>query len=484
MVDIKQMKKYVQKYSVERNQPCLCGSGKKYKKCCEPYIDERQKNISKTPDYDDLAIKYLNKKQYAEAELYFRAHLTQYIIWYNEQTKPFYKEEPEAAKDIYLIDIDAINEIADFLVKALYRQNKIKEIHHLYENLVDIIDNSVYRFYIDTQRAYWLDYDKMNDKAVLIMDGYLNKELDEIPLTYLGIKSLVFYLYFLHLRLPAVTSFKILDKLLRVAEDYYSMLYFLTQKARIAFMHNDTNLAKTSAEQLLKELRKISSADISNSREVYALLPDTYQMVAIILNDDKYYRSLIEICEQNILRYREDKKFLASQYHAIGQAYTSLKKLDKAKESILKSLALDKRDEYQLDLVKVFLKLEEQKSALKVLNEIKYDKLEENLKIDYLSYFVDVALTNKDKNIAVQTEKKLANLRIVIPYFQMMTNDFRSLLLDFICGKYGNDTLIIRLKKFAARNLILQPNFFGIGINLNEILVPKDKGENGNALHF
>ena len=93
-----------------------------------------------------------------------------------------------------------------------------------------------------------------------------------------------------------------------------------------------------------------------------------------------------------------------------------------------------------------------------------------------MSYRTDVALTNKDKKKAIETEKLLAKVKTNIPYFQILINDFRSLLLDFIASKQESETILMKWRKFASEKLILQPNICGIGINFNEILKPKGKG--------
>ncbi|MCK5014716.1 MAG: hypothetical protein KAS66_12955, partial [Candidatus Omnitrophica bacterium] len=72
--------------------------------------------------------------------------------------------------------------------------------------------------------------------------------------------------------------------------------------------------------------------------------------------------------------------------------------------------------------------------------------------------------------LAIETEERLSKLNVNIPYFQMLVKGFRSLLLDFVNEKQGSETLLSKLKKFAAENLVLQPNIFGIGINFNEML--------------
>ena len=96
------MKKYtLKKYKIERNSPCPCGSGRKFKKCCAQYL-----HLS--PKLYDKAINLLKVKKYEKAEVFFRAHLTQYIIWYHEHTVPFHNARPSEADSLLLIDIKAV----------------------------------------------------------------------------------------------------------------------------------------------------------------------------------------------------------------------------------------------------------------------------------------------------------------------------------------------------------------------------------------
>jgi len=469
------MKKILSKYKIGRNDACLCGSGKKYKRCCQTLIEEREKNFRNAPDYSNVAKDFFKKGNFIEAEKFYRASLTQYIIWYYEHTVPFMKGAPDAAKDLFSTDIEAINEIADSLVRTLYSQKKIDSIHLLYSALIGVIDHPLYNFYIDCQRAFWLDYANRKTEAEEILAIYTDKEICKIPATYMGERSLDTYLRFTFLKLPAVKSLAIIEKSLSENFKTPFKLFLLTYKTRIAFLHNDIEMAKKSAKHIVQELKKINEKDILQDSALHILLPDTYQMLAIILQNSTYYNKLIDICTHNLRHENKDGFFVAIQNHLISQAYISLEKIEKAKEYIIRAIESDKRFEFQLDLAKINLKLENQSEALAALNDINYNKLPEEFKIDYLSYCTDVALTNKDKKKAAETEKLLAAVKTSIPYFQTLINGFRSLLLDFIASKQEGETLLMKLRRFAAEKLILQPNICGIGINLNDILKPKEK---------
>ena len=385
----------LKKYKIERNDKCLCGSGKKYKRCCQTLIQERANNLKYSLGFLNVAEDFLKRKNLVDAEKFFRAHLTQYIIWYHEHTVPFRKAAPEAAKDLFHTDIEAINEIADSIVRILYNQNKIDGINLLYLGLVNIIEHPLYEFYIDCQRAYWLDYANKKLEAEKIFTKYAKIEICDIPATYIGERSLEIYLRFTYLKIPAVKSLTIIEKSLVADFEDFFKLFLLTYKMRIAFLHNDIDMAKSTAVCIIQKLNNISKKDVFQDIMIRSLLPDTYEMLAVVLQECSYYTKLIDVCMKNLEIDKEDNLYSAAQNHLIAQGYMSLGELDKAKEYILKAIALNRRFEFQLDLVQINLKLDNQSEALLTLKDIDYDKLSEGLKIDHLSYCTDIALTNK-----------------------------------------------------------------------------------------
>jgi len=146
------MKKNIfKKYIIERNSPCPCGSGRKFKKCCAEYLYLNDK-------LHDKALSFLNLKDYSSAEIYFRAFLTQYIIWYHEHTEPFYNDCPNEAEFILLVDIEAVTSIIFQIARCLHKQSKNEEIYIFLNRIEKIILDSRYIFNIRSYYAFWLDY--------------------------------------------------------------------------------------------------------------------------------------------------------------------------------------------------------------------------------------------------------------------------------------------------------------------------------------
>lgn len=135
----KNMGKHRKKYELGRNDLCLCKSGKKFKNCCEKPLSEKLfKNANML----------FNKKDFHNAEIAFRAWLTQYIIWYNEHTLPFTKVDPEEAKEITDIDIKALVSICFSITKCYKELNEFDKITEFLDKCLDIIDDNKFRLEI------------------------------------------------------------------------------------------------------------------------------------------------------------------------------------------------------------------------------------------------------------------------------------------------------------------------------------------------
>lgn len=127
---LQKVKSVYKKFEVARNSPCPCRSGKKFKKCCSEPLKVNAWNKAR---------ELFDKGEYSEAEVAFRSWLTQYIIWYQEQTVPFLTSDLPEATELLLIDIEAVSEIIDSIINCLVCQGRTNEIQILLNRSSDII---------------------------------------------------------------------------------------------------------------------------------------------------------------------------------------------------------------------------------------------------------------------------------------------------------------------------------------------------------
>jgi len=467
---LKLISKYKEKYQIERNHVCLCGSGLKYKKCCLPCIEFN----GIKPNYLKLAGECFDQGKYVDSERYFRAHLTQYLIWYNEHTIPLLKHAPVEVEELFSTDIEAIAELSASIARALYKQDKRTSIDRFLEYISVLIKNEKLNFYIDTQRALWLAYENKNGAAVKLLDRYAYDTVENIPTTSGGISALGTYLELKCFDIPSRISLKLVEKLLVAVDTSELKIDLLSRKARIAFLSNDEELATTTASILEKDMLAYEKIDKNAVKGLTEVLPNAYRTLAIVLRKDIYKQKMVELFKKRIAQNNENVVVIAESYYSMGQAYDMLRHYEQAIECFSKAINLENKPEYHLDLAKSYIGSAEYKKAEKVIHTIDYDKLKGSFRIDYLSYLADIALAKRDANLAIKTEKLLAGLKEQTPYFQVLISNYRGILLDFVSKRYSVDSLSYKIRHFLAKNLILQPNAFGIGINFNEILRPKE----------
>ena len=83
-----------------RNDPCLCGSGRKFKKCCGPlYRDLPRGSVWRVAFRDG---------DYERALAELRPEMCRYAIWHLSHTVPWYKDDPDAAEQLLAINILAL----------------------------------------------------------------------------------------------------------------------------------------------------------------------------------------------------------------------------------------------------------------------------------------------------------------------------------------------------------------------------------------
>lgn len=467
------MKKYIlKKYKIERNSPCPCGSGRKFKKCCAQYLDL-------SPKLYDKAIDFLKVKKYEKAEVFFRAHLTQYIIWYHEHTVPFHNARPSEADSLLLIDIKAVMSFVFQIVGCLYHQKKIDEIDVFLKYSENIIYDPRHIFNVRSYRAFWCDYlgNAEDAKVLLRKSDYSNIKL--ITDNVFGRKGLLFMLKILCLELPLPSNLEILQALIECGEKDIDLVELLSYKALICYLYLD----KTSAEKFIDEaIEKIRTLSASKDciEEIYlAISARTWELKGIISESEDASRQAIEVFTTLLPLIERDIDMLSSVNSSIGRIYNFLGDLSKAKEYLQHAYNLKKTIVTSLDFAQNNSLLGNIEEAKKYLNEIQVKDMDKNLSIDYYATQANIAIRAADKLSARAICKKLENLDISIPQLKELRDVIRFALYDMIANKSDPNSIIQRIIKGMSHYLILQPSIFGIGINIDEII----KSWGHNAKH-
>jgi len=458
------MKKYtLKKYKIERNSPCPCGSGRKFKKCCSQYL-----HLS--PKLYDKAINFLKVKKYEKAEIFFRAYLTQYIIWYHEHTVPFHNARPSETDSLLLIDIEAVMALVFQIVRCLYHQKKIDEIDVFLKYSENIIYDPRHIFNVRSYRAYWLEYlGNVEDAKVLLRKSdYSNIKL--IADNEFGRKGLLFMLKILCLELPLPSNLEILQALIECVEKDIDLVELLSYKAIICYLYLDKNSAEKFIDEAIEKIGTLMKG-IDHIEELHITVSArTWELKGIIsVSEDASRRAIKDL--NNLLPFIEHEIDMLSWANtSIGHIYNFIGDLKKAQEYLQCAYNLKQTTITSLDLAHINSLLGNIKEARNYLNEIRVKDMDKNLSIDYYAVQANIAIKAMDKSSARVICKKLANLDISIPQLKEIRDIIIFALHDMITKKSDPDSLIQRIIKGMSRHLILQPNIFGIGININEII--------------
>lgn len=433
-------KKALRRWKIDRNSPCPCGSGRKYKKCC---------SLTLNTDLKDKAFKLYDEKNYEEAERGFRAFLTQYIIWYHEHTLPLLKDDPEAAAEILMVDTEAIATIVEYIATCLYYQKKTQMVDKFLKGMSDVVDNLVFKFYIASSRAIWFATSNEFEKAKRVLRDFSSIDITKIPMTTYGQRALEVFLDLLWDELPVPFGLKIVDKLLNNANmlDPVDQIKLLTKKGLIHFLDLDNTNANASIDEALS---KIDNVKATNQREhelsLFAIV-DAYHAKGLTSNDNEFRRKAIDGYKELISFFPEDLASVAWVNQRIGQNYQSLQEPEKARDYLISSFEVNQSIGVIIDLAKTFIQLDETDKALEYLGAIDAQQIPDGLKVDYLDVQAEIAAKKNDFSLAKELDSQLSGLELSTALLRKLRDEIRSALSEMQVDKARSKSLIEEIKR-------------------------------------
>jgi hypothetical protein len=131
-----------------------------------------------------------------------------------------------------------------------------------------------------------------------------------------------------------------------------------------------------------------------------------------------------------------------------------------------------------IDYAKSYLYLKDVKRSQELLDTIDIRCIESSYLIDYYSLLGEIAIEKDDKGLVKRVQDELADLESSIPFFREMISKMRFALLDFTTHESESKTVLYKFREAVSKYTILQPNFFGLGINFNELIKPQKPKNN------
>jgi hypothetical protein len=190
--------KGIEQYAPERNAPCPCGSGNKFKKCCQPTY--RQGHNTKARE------KY-NQGLYEEALVACRSHSCWYVLCHQTHTVPFLKSGTKEALDLLAIDIEALAGIIDLLQLCYHQVGIADEFPATLDRLRSVVNDPRW---IDKiayfNGLWWLVHKSNKEESYKCISGVDIARCSDPDI-------LMLYLDVTPETLPIADKFSILDKI-------------------------------------------------------------------------------------------------------------------------------------------------------------------------------------------------------------------------------------------------------------------------------
>ena len=444
-------KRYLASHEPSSKQPCLCGSGKKFKSCCRELYETDAKN--------DAVLKF-NDGNYKEALKACRLEITWYILCHRAHTIPFLESDSKEAENILKSDIGALASLVDLLFNCYEVTGKHKDFPNALNSLTNAIADQRWYDRITYQQALWVLCDSNDNKLAF---HELNKIENIHSVDDCDILSLYLDIY------PHELSFSkrigIIDQILSTNPQVDISLHYNTLKGIHYFLITDKEkgieLITNSIDDFKKsDMKKTSYGNfrLAQALELLGALKDDNTLIEDA--QDCYQREL----DSNI--YTSDgtamlHRRLADSFYACGNYGESIKHY----ESSLK----ENNDELtKIFYARALMHANALDSAETVLVGVITDNFDEAEQYDYAVSWAYLALNSKKEDYLLESKKLLTALRPSMPYF---INIRDTLLLGLSeIDKKDSKGIISKISKLLRRYIILQPNFFGIGMNLNNVI--------------
>lgn len=438
-------------YELNRNDLCLCGSGKKYKQCCLKFIELT---------YDDYYAE-IDKCNYELAYNAINSELTKYLINVKRHTDFMLKENNAMALPLLKIDIEAIGEFFNNILFLVSKKGIDIDFITKINFISSLLDKKSWRERINSFILIYYFIIKRDDIR-------LNNEMEQIKIDEIeDIELIKLVLDIKSDNLGMGQELALIEKIIVSEKDVVIKAKYQFQKALVYILNNDNDTGLKIAKEAIEIL------DNSIIKEDYHLHVSAhiFSMYAQITSDNMYYHKAISlnmqiIKDDNLTDVGKAKNLIAlgHTYYLLGDYESAVKYLDDSKKIKYFHLA---------DIYTAFVKIgkAEYESAIKILSQIVYDELEEE-KFDYLTAYSLCILNTKD----------VTNIDMINGYLNDISFDnhryFDTIKMELLLELQKmsfNDAIKdekVRLKwlDILNKSIMLQPNFFGLGINLNNFI--------------
>jgi tetratricopeptide (TPR) repeat protein len=460
------------RYQIERNASCPCGSGIKFKRCCQLFLNTEIRN---------RAHGLLKAGDYTQAVIAYRAFMTQYKIWHEEHTVSFFKAKPVDADDLMIIDIEAVISGYNSLSDCLRIAGRADEVDEVLQRATNFIEDRRYLFCLFALRASHLAIINKFDSAKILLRNAPDLPFDTLSNFKTGMTSLRIYLYFIWTVIPLERCLKIIDYLISKDVDRLYRIEDLTHKGLILFVYKDKSSSLDSIRKALEVSAEISPKTEKEQLHLHVSIGRAHELIGFIDMDESESRKAIAEYERALILIR-DTEAIARINQSIGQAYDYIREFAPAEKHLQIAADLAPNDYILMDLSRIRALMGKLDESMECLSKVGKKDLDDNYLIDYYSIIAQVAIEKGDKVLAKETEFNLSQITIDLPILNDLKNEIRFSLMKMLTEQKKVAPFLYKTRKAVNRIFLLQPNFFGLGLNLNNLIEPSETFEDRKGI--
>jgi tetratricopeptide (TPR) repeat protein len=450
---------YLKKYEPRRNEPCTCGSGKKFKKCCMEFYPSgaQEKEFEK-----------YNRGLYEDALTGCRHHLTWYILCHNAHTVPFLSSGTKEASDLLKIDIEALADLVGLLHRCYFKTGQSEEFPLTLDRLANAVDDPRWRDKVVYFRSLWCLLDKDDRNSAFNIVSKIDIAACKDP------EILTLYLDVSFQELNFKTVVETLDLIIANTHKESYKLQYTVLKGIAYCLIEDIDHGCKIIKEAIDEYRSLiheNRTAYGNFRFAHAL-----QILGEFLGDDNIVRDAItqhEAILHDVERLGYTEAYAAEIEKSIGDCMCFLKKYHEAISYYKRSIEHGDANLTKVFLSRPYVNLSDPESARELLNSIDNSQFDENSQYDYAISWAILAthtLLSEDLEVAKsQIKQSKANW----PLFIGQRDSTLIQLLETVPKKPGSR--LMDLIRLLNRYVSLNPNVFGIGINFNRIVEDIDR---------
>lgn len=452
------------------NDLCPCGSGGKYKDCC----------WNRLPGFD-IGKAYTaacKEGKFGRTLIAARADVTQYTIWHRTNTAPML-HIGEPIEPVLRIDVNALGEYVDRLSWLYFKTGKWKSWPAALERLSANIAHELWRKkIIYHQAALHLAPGGSRSKArqELARIGPITPAEDDIEILQIFVD--------LELRNASFsrrTAF--FDRLLDLDESAESQIQYRGGKAIDLLLHGDPKAAEAQLSELVDEYRNDEGLSLFGRQKLY----DVQETLGTITDDNALLRQTASELSAAIQDGSWTDHGRSNLYCQMGDCYRYAREWELAISAYEAAIVLDGSLICHIHLAECFLYQKEIEKAVRQIEAVHIEKLGGPGMMDFIFTYSAVSIWSEKIEMLEKARDWLKALKTSEPLFDQR----RLNLLVRVTETAAKGTATSEAKADSApeggiagasRALILQPNFFGIGINFNEIIERFSRRKKGTQL--